>query len=79
MKKLLLFHETGLPGNQLLDKLFKPAKLGLGLESLMPKTSQTCLEVNGSMGYGGTMESIMDHLVTSFDLLLLEYLENGPP
>ena len=77
LKKLFLFREAALPGNQLLDKLHGPVKLGLGLGSLMPKTSQTRLEVNeipdGSMGYGGTIESVMDHLVTSFDLLL-EYL-----
>lgn len=44
----------------------------------MPKTHLEINEIpDGSMGYGGTIESVMDHLVTSFDLLLLAYPENG--
>jgi len=43
LKKLFLFSETALPGNQLLGKLLRPVKLDLGLRSLMAKTSQTYL------------------------------------
>lgn len=52
------------------SKLLTPVKLGLRCGSLMPKTSQTRLEIkespDGHMGCGGTLESVMAHVVTSF-------------